>query len=951
MMPVYRYLDSNPHQRNQAPLQQHFFPGFEAVPPHFKVDPSKCPMMYESWPYSSNYGYPVPYHGCCNHGNFPGYYSFRPPCPHFAPSPAFHHYPNYPAFPEAYPVYHAPPPHYSKEQPRYEYDKDSYTNYHCCGCTNHSHNLKNDRSLKVEEQEPDAEKKECDSVVPTQPRSSTFPIVWIPPEYIKNKEDGKRNNQLEVSDLDKAPRFVKPTEEEPNSYPVVWIPPEYMKNEEYWKHNYQPEVSDWDNAPRFVKPSKSSKPTEQQSRVWNGWFPFDTNGLKSLMQGEGEKKSQNQQNEDKMTQFPFPIFWVPSVGKKEDENQDKRGMITSSDDSKQAPGFEFIPVEPSGNDVRVDKPQSNKEISPNENASETMGKTANQKRVPVKQMEVHWEDNSEGNEKKGRDVSVKRIEDTAKNEVGGTNAKRKSLSPPKTSNLPPVCLRVDPLPKKRNGNGSSRSPSPPKRQSEDTSTKPSTAPGLKQDFAVNTQNPNGSLDKVEPGEKKRKDIQVIEKISMENKGGESIDSQKLSGTPTIERTEKDSHESKTEEDKKASSEEVMGDEKAADTMKATNPDESAYGQCKAEIRRMSDAEAAKLIQSAYRGFEVRKWEPLKKLKQIAKVREQLDEIRNRIQTLESSSDHNIDDRQRLLIGEMIMSLLLKLDTIQGLHSSVRDTRKSLVRELVTLQEKLDSLTSKKSEEKAKELANAESANCPSIEKESKKATPICISSFEDTNEKGNDIKEPDQEYVTRMVDEKSSVKDEETPEPLIVGQGLDGKIENETTEVTCDIECPTTPRIQDGDVSPHLEHITDLSSVPKQKPNADEYVAANNLTREEKPGAVEVNDLILVNSNTEEDKLWLLPKEITNHVDLVSELEKEIENSNGEKESDMPINPALQAEVENLKCTEKDQEIDLLEELLVGIIDEEPAISEFEKSEMHETGKSNPLKIVLLNLS
>ncbi|XWS32098.1 hypothetical protein CRYUN_Cryun23aG0131700 [Craigia yunnanensis] len=224
--------------------------------------------------------------------------------------------------------------------------------------------------------------------------------------------------------------------------------------------------------------------------------------------------------------------------------------------------------------------------------------------------------------------------------------------------------------------------------------------------------------------------------------------------------------------------------------------------------------------------------------------------------------------------------------VYGLHSCVRDARKSLVRELVTAQEKLDSLTRKWAEEKAKELATAESADClrvdacrnASVEKESKKAS--VVSSFEETNEKGNNIKEPDQEYTTHMVDEKSNVKDEETTEPLNVDQALDGKIENENS-------------------------------------HADEFVEANGLTREGKPGVVEVNDLILVNNNSTEDKLRSLPKEMINLVDAVCELEKENGNNN-------------------------DQEIDLLEELLVGIIDE-PAISEFEKCEMHETGESNTL--------
>ncbi|XVE73776.1 hypothetical protein DITRI_Ditri11bG0145400 [Diplodiscus trichospermus] len=972
MMPAYKYVDSNPHHRNQAPFPRHYFPGFEAAPPHLKFDPSKPPMMSESWPCSSNYGYYVPYHGCCNHGNFPGCYSFRPPCSHFAPSPAFHHYPNYPTFPKAYPVYFASPPHYSNEQPRYEYDKDAHTNHHCCGCSNHPYNQKNNTSLKIEEQKPDAGEKEGDSGVPIQPRSYPYPTEWMPPEYMKNNEYGKLNDQPEVHDFDKAPHFMKPSknwkpaEQQPNSYPIVWIPPEYMKSKEYGKRNDQAEeVSGWDKTPHFMKPSKGSKPTEEEPRVWNGWFPLDLNGLKSLMQGEGEKKSQNHQNEDKVAQLPFPVFWVPSNGKQvEDKNQDKRRMIIDADHTKQAPvSFEFIPAEKSVHNVGTDKPQSDEVVSDKENASETIGKSANKKCVPVKQMEVSRKDKPERIEKR-REINVKRTEDTTKNENGGNAEKRKSQSPPKTSKLPPVCLRVDPLPKKRNGNGSSRSPSPPRGQQGDVLAKASNASDLKADIAANGENPNVSLDKVQRGGKKRKDIQVMEKKSMENKGGEyttasqvqalgnlPIDTQEVSGKPTVEKTEIDTYESNTEEEKDASSKEIMRAKKAADTMKASHIEESAQSQQEVEVKRLSEAEAAKLIQSAYRGFEVRKWEPLKKLKQIAKAREQLDEVRNRIQALESSFDLNQDDRQRLLIGEMIMNLLLKLDTVQGLHSSVRDARKSLVRELVTLQEKLDSLASKWVEEKAKELAIAESADCPRLdassnainEKESGKASADCISSFEDANEKGNSIKGPDQQYVTCMVDEKSNVKDEEITEPLNVDQAMDGKIENETAEVHRGIECNTAPRVQDGGMSPCLEVFADLSSVSHQS-NAEELMEANGLTREGKLGQVEVNDWILVNGDSREDKLGLLPKEMTDKTDDICEPEDEIENGNGEKESDMLINPALPTEVESLRSTREEQEIDLLEELPVGIIDE-PAISESEKCEMDETGESNILPL------
>lgn len=284
------------------------------------------------------------------------------------------------------------------------------------------------------------------------------------------------------------------------------------------------------------------------------------NGWKSLMQGEGEKQSRNQQNQDNMTQFPVPIFWLPNSDRQqEDEKRDKRRIITASDNLKQAPvNVEFIPGESSVSDVKLDKPGSDKEISQNKNAAETRGKTPSQKCVPI---EVK-EGKSEGTEKKGKDVkdvSVKRAEDATKNELG-TVAKRKSTSPSKTSKFSPVCLRVDPLPKK-NGNGSSRFPSPRKGQPEDTLTKASAAPGRKEDSAVNTQNTSGSLDSVELVEKKIKEIPVIAERPKENKARENTstnqaqvlgDSQEVSEQPTVEKTKEDNHQNKTEEETKTS---------------------------------------------------------------------------------------------------------------------------------------------------------------------------------------------------------------------------------------------------------------------------------------------------------------------------------------------------------------------------------------------------------------
>ncbi|KAE8679544.1 putative Calcium-dependent lipid-binding family protein [Hibiscus syriacus] len=750
MMPFSGYMDSNPILRNQTPYPQHYFPGFEAVPPHFKADLSQSSIMYESWPCSCRY--PVPYHGCCSHGNFPGCYSHRPPCPHFAPSPPFNNYPNYPTFTEPYPVYCAPP-HFSNEQPRWEYDMDPHSNYHCCGCPNHVHNQKNNRSLKIEEQENDAEEKDGGSVAPIQPRSFPYPIVWIPPEYMKSKERGKHNDRIGMSDAGKVPCVDKPP--------------------------------------------KSSKPTEQKPRVWNGWLPLDMNGWQSLAQGEGEKQSQDQQKQDKIMQMPFPFLWAPNSDRKQEADENRGGLwrTTASDNSKQAPiTVEYVPVEPSG-------------------------KTVSQKCVPV---EVK-EGKSEGTVKRGTDVkdaSVKCAEDASKDDLG-TVAKRKSLSPPKTSKLPPVCLRVDPLPKKKNGKGNSRSPSPSKGQSEDTLTKASIAPGKKEETAVSTQNTSSSLDNVEPGKKKRKDIPVIEERSEENKAGETTGANQAQET-------------------KESFEEVVGAEKEVGSDKAANTVEPAHGQCKAETKRIPDDEAAKVIQSAFRGFEVRKWEPLKKLKQIADVREQVNEVRNRVQSLESSSVCDKDDKLRLLIGEKIMTLLLRLDTIQGSLSSVRDARKSLVKELVTLQEKLDGLASKWPEEKIKDLGSAESADS------SGQAAGIeCLKHIEDAS------------------------KDEEAAKLPCVEQGLDEKIESSTVDVN--IEHHTVLTIKEEDMPPSLEHMNHMSSVPELKFDADELIPVDNsseddklevndLSKEEKPEVVEVNDQIPVDNSSEDDKLSSLPK-------------------------------------------------------------------------------------------
>ena len=56
-----------------------------AIPPRMHVDPSKSAAFFGIWPHVNDFGYSIPCHACCGHGNFTGYCSPTPPCSHFPP--------------------------------------------------------------------------------------------------------------------------------------------------------------------------------------------------------------------------------------------------------------------------------------------------------------------------------------------------------------------------------------------------------------------------------------------------------------------------------------------------------------------------------------------------------------------------------------------------------------------------------------------------------------------------------------------------------------------------------------------------------------------------------------------------------------------------------------------------------------------------------------------------
>lgn len=110
------------------------------------------------------------------------------------------------------------------------------------------------------------------------------------------------------------------------------------------------------------------------------------------------------------------------------------------------------------------------------------------------------------------------------------------------------------------------------------------------------------------------------------------------------------------------------------------------------IRRVENLKmtAATRIQSAFRGYFVRKCTPLKHLRIIHKVREELKELVRKMIEIEQFEKLCDDAQERLKWTEGVMALLLRLDSIQGAHPDVREVRKSVAKELIHLQEILDS---------------------------------------------------------------------------------------------------------------------------------------------------------------------------------------------------------------------------------------------------------------------
>ncbi|XP_057948380.1 uncharacterized protein LOC131144051 [Malania oleifera] len=98
--------------------------------------------------------------------------------------------------------------------------------------------------------------------------------------------------------------------------------------------------------------------------------------------------------------------------------------------------------------------------------------------------------------------------------------------------------------------------------------------------------------------------------------------------------------------------------------------------------------SAAKIQKVFRGFLVRK-----SVKRISAIRREVDEIERRISTSEVVDSIRKDSKERLKVTETLMALLLRLDSVRGIDSGVRDLRKAAIKKAIALQETVDAIVS------------------------------------------------------------------------------------------------------------------------------------------------------------------------------------------------------------------------------------------------------------------
>jgi len=512
-------------------------------------------------------------------------------------------------------------------------------------------------NVKIEEERPDvkleSEHKNADSGSIIQHPNSKYPFIWLPSGNIKGKENGE-HYELSPQILNEwAPENSKrlgdvKQQEQDNlkgkqfQWPVVWMPAGYDAPKQKAK-----EMNDTEETPKSPKISEEAPQSPKIKIIPLSWFE---NGHHHDQKPAARNGSGDHNNRSAVKNQPVVTHHQDSMTL--EGNPKTTPAVPKSANDEKKPLRENCKTTP---------------VVPEKEINEKKSRTY--RTIPVMK---------ESDEKKIGMREKKEAKEANSAEKVEENRKTKHSDPSivKHSKLPPVCLRVDPLPRKKSGNGSSRSPSPPTRKdagnvkdmkdarSQNLEPKQSGTSNhitvsevkekspyeMKKEIGFSNETVQAAA--VEHSQKEEvpmsKDDQKVQAGStivgaQENTGAKSIqggDVQENAGAGSLNECDKSKNEDGT----------VIESEAAKD-------DASTYRV------NLSEPDAAVRIQSAYRAYDVRRWQPLDKLRKIRHVHEQMQGVKKQLQCLEDSCNKPTQ-KEQVAIGETIMNLLLKLDTIQ-----------------------------------------------------------------------------------------------------------------------------------------------------------------------------------------------------------------------------------------------------------------------------------------------
>ncbi|WVZ77010.1 hypothetical protein U9M48_024915 [Paspalum notatum var. saurae] len=663
MYPANHYMDPyHSHYRNHTLYPYYPPPRWEVhLGPPQVMDSSYRPASYGPWPYNTGMNHPHPsdYHCCCYQTYPPDHYSFRPPFPQELPPPHLYYHGPFPQHSNACPSYFVPPHPYPADQTPYGYDK--FKN-HCCGCPNHVCHGAEKSNVKIEEERPDVklenEHKNADRGSIIHHPNNQYPFIWLPSGNMEGEENGKQY-ELSPQLLNRWPPGSSKRTEHDNQkekrfqWPIVWMPAGY--DEPKQKAKEMEEMQEIPKAPNI----SGEAPQSPKIKIipLSSWFENGHHDQKpAANDGSGDHNDRStMKNQSAITDHQDGITLEGSP--KTTSALPKR----VNDEKKPVrENYKTIPV------------VSEKEIDEK--------KASTCRNIPVMRESDEKKTTSEKKE-------AKKVEGNGK----ATAAKH--------SKLPPVCLRVDPLPRKKSGNGSSRSPSPPTRKEGDKAKKDvKKAQGQnvepKQPKQSNTRDIAVSEVKDESPDEMKRGMgfanETMQAASAENSREEEVATSKHDQKAQAGNTSIGAQGDAGVVQENAGAESLKGCDERTNEDATVVESESAKDDAQTHIVNLSEPDAAVRIQSVYRGYDVRRWQPLDKLRKIKDVHKQMQDVRRQLQCLEDSCK-KLTEKEQVAIGETIMNLLLKLDTIQGLHPTVREARKSVARELICLQEKLDTL--------------------------------------------------------------------------------------------------------------------------------------------------------------------------------------------------------------------------------------------------------------------